>query len=84
MNKKILVVENSITVQKIFTKTFDEGYNFRFESDLGKLVEAVFDFFPDILLLNSDFSEPSCFDFVKLIRSIRCFTNLAIVMYSNT
>lgn len=84
MNKMILVVENSITVQKIFTKTFDEGYNFRFESDLGKLVEAVFDFFPDILLLNSDFSEPSSFDFVKLIRSIPCFKNLAIGMYSNT
>ena len=84
MKKKILVVENSLTVQKIFTKTFDDDYILRFESDLSKLVESVFDFFPAILLLNSDFNEPSSFDFVKLIRSIPCFENLPIGMYSNT
>ncbi len=84
MRKKILVVENSSTVQRIFKKTFEDDAAMRFETDLGNLVDSLFDFMPNILLLNSAFEEPSSFDFVKLIRSIPCFENLAIGMYSNT
>jgi len=85
MSKKILVIENSLTVQKIFTKTLDnDDFNLRFESNLSSVVDELFDFVPDILLLNSDYEEPSSFDFVKLIRSIPCFKNLAIGMYTST
>lgn len=85
MSKKILVVENSLTVQKIFTKTLDsDDYTLKFESNLNKIVDVIFDFIPDILLLNTEYDEPSSFDYVKLIRSIPCFQNLAIGMYTNS
>lgn len=85
MSKKILVVENSLTVQKIFTKTLDnDDYNLKFESNLNKIVDVIFDFVPDILLLNTEYDEPSSFDYVKLIRTIPCFQNLAIGMYTNS
>lgn len=85
MSKKILIIENSLTLQKVFTKTLDnDEFNIKFENKIENLVDSVFDFIPDILLVNSNFENPSSFDFVKLIHSIPCFKNLAIGMYANT
>lgn len=85
MSKRILILENSLTLQKVFTKTLDnDDFNIKFENKLENLIDSIFDFIPDILLVNSNFENPSSFDFVKLIHSIPCFKNLAIGMYANT
>lgn len=85
MSKKILIVESSLTLQKLFSKTLDsDNFNIHFENSLSSLVETIFDFIPDILLFNSDFENPNSFEYVKLIRSIPCFKNLPIGMYTST
>ncbi len=81
MSKDILIVESSLTLQKIFTRSLDD-FNIRFETNLANLIEVLFEYNPDVLLLNSDFDEPSSFDYLKIIRSIECFRYLPVGMYT--
>ena len=53
MAKKILILEASTTVQKLFKKTLDsKQYSIRFESDAKEIFTALSDFNPDLFLLN--------------------------------
>ena len=86
MSKKILILETSLTLQKLFTKSLNsKDYLVKFEEDANKVFTSLSDFKPDLFLLNCDISEPKSFEIVRLIRSLKTsfFTELAIGMYSN-
>lgn len=84
MSKKILILETSVTLQKLFTTTLDnEEYNIQFVNNGKNAINKLFDFLPDLFLLNSDIKEPGSFELVRIIRSIKCFKNLTIGMYAN-
>ena len=81
--KKILILETSVTIQKLFTTTLDDTeYSLSFAPDGKSAIYALFDFQPDLFLLNSDCEEPGSFETVRLIRSIPCFKELSIGMYT--
>lgn len=83
--KKLLILENSITIQKLFTKAVDKkACSLQFEQDGNKIFSALSDNSPDLLLINCDISEPKSFEIVKIIRSLDSFNNVAVGMYSNS
>ncbi len=82
MSKKILIFEASVTIQKLFTTTLDaDDYNFQFMNNSKDFIFKIFDFIPDIVLLNTELS--GSFEIVKIIREIPCLKNMPIGMYSN-
>ncbi len=84
MAKKILILESSATMQKLFTKTLDsKQYSIKFESEAKDIFTSLADFTPDLFLLNCNISEPSSFEIVKLTRSLPGFTGLPLALYSN-
>ncbi|MCR4631903.1 MAG: guanylate cyclase [Treponema sp.] len=84
MSKKILILETSVTLQKLFTTTLDgDDYNIQFANNGKEALYALFDFLPDLFLVNCDIEEPRSFEIVKLVRSINCFKELTIGMYAN-
>ena len=55
MSKKILILETSVTLQKLFTTTLDgDDYNIQFVNNGKNAINKLFDFMPDLFLLNSD------------------------------
>ena len=84
MTKKILILENSTTVQKLFTKTLDSSkYTIKFVRDAKDVFSNLFDFQPELLLINCDIQEPRSYEIVKVLRTIECFKGLSIGMYAN-
>ncbi|MBQ5570222.1 MAG: adenylate/guanylate cyclase domain-containing response regulator [Treponema sp.] len=84
MGKKILVLETSVTLQKLFTTTLNsDDYTIQFVSDGKEAVYMLFDAQPDLFLVNTEIQNPKSFEVVRLVRSIKCFKNLAIGMYSS-
>ena len=85
MNKKILVLETSVTLQKLFTTTLEsDDYTVQFVKDGREAVYQLFDVIPDVFLLNAELSDPRSFEVVRLVRSIPCFKTLAIGMYATS
>ncbi|MBR4385441.1 MAG: guanylate cyclase [Treponema sp.] len=85
MSKKILILETSVTIQKLFTTSLDsDDYTIQFAADGKTAVYDLFDFQPDLFLMNSAMQHPCSFAIVQLVRSIKCFKDLAIAMYSNS
>ncbi len=83
MAKKILILETSVTVQKLFTMTLDsDDYSIQFVGDGKAAVYGLFDFQPDLFLINSSIEKPKSFEVVRLVRSIACFRELTIALYS--
>lgn len=83
MSKKIVVLETSVTMQKLFANTLSsEDYTLSFETDGKAAVYKLFDIVPDLLLINTDVQNPPCFEVVRLVRSIPCFSHLAIGLYA--
>ena len=84
MSKKILILETSVTLQKLFTTTLDsDDYTIQFVSDGKEAVYRLFDVQPDLFLVNTEIQNPNGFEVVSLVRSIKCFKKLAIGMYSS-
>ena len=53
MAKKILILESSATMQKLFSKTLDsKQYSIRFESEANDIFTSLIDFNPELFLLN--------------------------------
>ena len=82
MSKKILVLETSVTLQKLFTTTLSDEHTVQFIGDGKDALYRLFEFVPDLFLLNADYDEPRSFDLVRVIRSIPCFKGLSIGMYT--
>ncbi|WP_407429467.1 adenylate/guanylate cyclase domain-containing protein [Treponema sp.] len=84
MAKKILILETSVTLQKLFTTTLEgDDYSIQFANNGKEAVYSLFEFQPDIFLANCDIQEPRSFEIVRLVRSMKCFKELTIGMYAN-
>lgn len=84
MAKKILILENSVTMQKVFTKNLDsDKFAIKFVKKGKDVFNLLLDQIPDLLLINSNIQEPGSYEIVKLIRSIIVLKNITIGMYSN-
>ena len=84
MTKKILILESSATMQKLFSKTLDsKQYSIRFESEAKDIFTSLTDFNPELFLLNCNIAEPSSFEIVKLIRALPGLKDLPVALYSN-
>nr|MCR5605971.1 hypothetical protein [Treponema sp.] len=85
MNKKILILEPSVTVQKLFITMLDRNvYDLKFTSEAIDLITLMFDYEPDIVLINAELENPGSFELVKIIRTMDCFSNFPIGMYSSS
>ncbi len=84
MAKKILILESSATMQKLFTKTLDsKQYSIKFESEAKNIFTSLAEISPDLFLLNCNITEPGAFEIVKLIRVLPDFNDLPVALYSN-
>ncbi len=84
MSKKILILETSVTLQKLFTTSLDsDAYSISFVNNGKNAIYALFDFQPDLFLVNCDLEQPRSFEVVRLVRSMTAFKELAIGMYAN-
>ena len=84
MAKKILILESSSTIQKLFTKTLDsKEYSIRFEKDPKNIFSVISDFAPDLFLLNHNIKEPGSFEIVKLLRTLPDINKIPVAFYSN-
>jgi len=84
MGKKILILETSTTLQKIFAKILSgDAYSLRFVSNGREAFSALFDFQPDLFLLNSGIQQPRSFEIVKILRAMEPFEDLIIGIYAN-
>ena len=85
MAKKILILESSVTIQKLFTTTLDsDDYTIHFSVDGKSALYDLFEFQPDLFLINSSIDTPKSFEVVRLVRSMKCFKELAIALYSSS
>ena len=83
MAKKILILETSVTVQKLFTTTLDsDDYAIQFAHSGKSAIYDLFDFQPDLLLINAGIENPRSFEIVRLVRSFKCFKDLSVALYS--
>lgn len=84
MAKKILILESSATMQKLFTKTLDsKQYSIKFESEAKDIFSSLSEISPDLFLLNCNITDPGAFEIVKLIRVLPGFNELPVALYSN-
>ena len=84
MSKKILILESSVTIQKLLTKTLDgKKYSIKFEVDSKKVFSTLVEFEPDLFLINCDIDKPRSFEIVKILRSLQDFEELPVGMYAN-
>ncbi len=85
MPKKILILETSATVQKLFTNTLDaQEYELRFEADERNVYTSISDYMPDLFLIHCDTHMIRSFELIQILHSIEqpLFKNLAIGMYA--
>ena len=84
MAKKILILESSATMQKLFTTTLDsKQYSIKFESEAKDIFSSLSEISPDLFLLNCNITDPGAFEIVKLIRVLPGFSELPVALYSN-
>lgn len=84
MSKKILILETSVTLQKLFTTTLDsDDYTIQFVNDGKAAIYALFENSCDLFLVNCDIQNPSGFEVVRIIRSMKVFKDLTIGMYAS-
>lgn len=84
MAKKILILESSATMQKLFKSTLDsKQYSIVFESEAKEIFNSLYESSPDLFLLNCSITEPGAFEIVKLIRTLPDFKELPVALYSN-
>ncbi|MCR5288553.1 MAG: guanylate cyclase [Treponema sp.] len=87
MSKKILILETSATIQKLFTNTLDsQEYAITFENNEKNIFTTISDLMPDLFLINCNTNEIRSFELIKIMRSLELplFKNLAIGMYATT
>ena len=85
MSKKILILETSTTLQKLFTTSLDSSdFSIQFATKGKEVVYQLFDFQPNLFLLNAELNDPRSFEIVRLVRTIPCFKNLTIGMYATS
>ena len=84
MSKKILILETSVTLQKLFTTTLDSDFSLQFVPNGKELIFKIFDSTPDVVLLNVASENPGSFETVRILRAIPCLKSLPIGLYTNS
>lgn len=85
MSKKILIIESSSTIKKLFTTVLDPAdYNLEFCPDCKEAIFKIFSFSPDLILVNAELENPGSFEFVKIVREFEGLKNLPIGMYASS
>ena len=85
MARKLLIIEPSITVQKVFSTTLRKSdYSIEFIQNSREGLDQVFEFQPDVVLVNAELPSPGGFEIVRLIRSFSCFAYLPVGMYATS
>ncbi len=85
MNKTVLILDSSLTTQKQFTKRLNTSlYDLKFITSANEFISKAFEIAPDAILISSDIKDASSYELVKLLRSIKCFKDVPIAMYSST
>lgn len=84
MNKTILVIEPSVTIQKLFVTTLSRSnYKLDFITTGKEALMQIFDLLPDIVLINAEVDNPDAFEIVRIIHSMATFESLPIGLYAN-
>lgn len=82
--QKILVVDDSITMQKISTRLLEKhGYAVRTAKDGLDAIDVMRDYTPDLIMLDIEMPRMDGFEFAEYIRSNAQYDNLPIVMITS-
>ncbi|MBQ5537820.1 MAG: guanylate cyclase, partial [Treponema sp.] len=85
MSKKIVILEPSATLQKLFATTLDgDEYGIQFATDGKEAIYMLLESVPDLFLLNAELDNPGSYEVVRIVRSISCLKGLSVGMYATT
>ena len=85
MNKRIIVLEPSVTIQSIFKELVRRSdIEISFETNGIRFLVAMYNLLPDAILINARNMNPSCIEIVRLIKSIARFKNIAVGIYATS
>lgn len=85
MNRRIIVLEPSVTIQSIFKEIIRRSdLEISFETNGIRFLVAVYNLLPDAILINARNMNPSCIEIVRLIKSIARFKNIAVGIYATS
>ncbi len=85
MNKRIIVLEPSVTIQSIFKEIVRRSdLEISFETNGIRFLVAMYNLLPDAILINARNMNPSCIEIVRLIKSIARFKNIAVGIYATS
>ncbi len=85
MNKRIIVLEPSVTIQSIFKEIIRRSdLDISFETNGIRFLVAMYNLLPDAILINARNMNPSCIEIVRLIKSIARFKNIAVGIYATS
>jgi len=85
MSKKIVILEPSATLQKLFATTLDgDEYGIQFATDGKEAIYMLLESVPDLFLLNAELDNPGSYEVVRIVRTISCLKGLSVGMYATT
>ena len=85
MNRRIIVLEPSVTIQSIFKEIIRRSdLEISFETNGIRFLVAMYNLLPDVILINARNMNPSCIEIVRLIKSIARFKNIAVGIYATS
>ena len=85
MPKKLLIVEPSVTVQKLFSTTLShEDYHISFVQDSREALIKLTEILPDVLLVNAESPVLDGFELTRIVKKIKCFVNLPVGLYATS
>lgn len=85
MNRRVIVLEPSVTIQSIFKELIRRSdIEISFETNGIRFLVAMYNLLPDAVLINARNMNPSCIEIVRLIKSIARFKNIAVGIYATS
>ncbi len=85
MNKRIIVLEPSVTIQSIFKEIIRRSdLEISFETNGIRFLVAMYNLLPDAVLINARNMNPSCIEVVRFIKSIERFKKIAVGIYATS
>ena len=84
-NKRIIVLEPSVTIQSIFMElTRQSDYELTFERNGIKFLVALYNLLPDAVLINARNMNPSCIELVRFIKSVARFKTISVGIFATS
>ncbi len=83
MPKRLLIVEPSSTVQKMFSSTLSkDDFTLHFVTTAIGAIQKLADLVPDAFFINAEVTDIDSFELARLIKKIRCFENMPSCIYA--